>query len=425
MKETYRIIPVYTGDVSGVASALYELGGMVVIHDPSGCNSTYNTHDETRWYEKESLIFISGLSERDAILGNDDKLIADVVRAANELHPAFIALTNSPIPFMNGTDFEAIARVIEKQTDIPAFFAPANGMHDYTYGAGNAFAKLADFMKPKISRTDVRPDKKSDQSTAARSVNILGVTPLDFDAPGSVEIMEELLEANGFLVNCCLGMGDTAGSWRKAAFASVNLVVSSVGLQLAKKMEERFGIPYVVGTPIGAFAKPLLEEIEKADKSRKSVAAAPSLEKSIDFEPEGESPIILIGEAVTMKSLAMAIRLQCNAELLHLQPRVICPLEAGRELLGEKDRHVEGEEELEELLKELADNQDITVVADPLYRPILPSNAKFIPLSHEAFSGRCFRRERKCLVGMQPDALSEILESMKCSRKKRQEDVIE
>ena len=48
MRQAYRILPVYTGDVSGVCSALYELGGMVVMHDPSGCNSTYNTHDETR-----------------------------------------------------------------------------------------------------------------------------------------------------------------------------------------------------------------------------------------------------------------------------------------------------------------------------------------------------------------------------------------
>ena len=59
MKEAYRILPVCAGDVSGIASALYELGGMVVIHDPSGCNSTYNTHDEIRWYDQESYIFIS------------------------------------------------------------------------------------------------------------------------------------------------------------------------------------------------------------------------------------------------------------------------------------------------------------------------------------------------------------------------------
>lgn len=60
MRESYTILPVPAGDVSGIASALYELGGMVVIHDPSGCNSTYNTHDELRWYDKESDIFISG-----------------------------------------------------------------------------------------------------------------------------------------------------------------------------------------------------------------------------------------------------------------------------------------------------------------------------------------------------------------------------
>lgn len=29
------MIPVYTADVSGVCSALYELGGMTVMHDPS------------------------------------------------------------------------------------------------------------------------------------------------------------------------------------------------------------------------------------------------------------------------------------------------------------------------------------------------------------------------------------------------------
>ena len=69
MRQSYRIIPIYTADVSGVCSALYELGGMTVMHDPSGCNSTYNTHDEIRWYDQDSLIFISGLTEIDAIMG--------------------------------------------------------------------------------------------------------------------------------------------------------------------------------------------------------------------------------------------------------------------------------------------------------------------------------------------------------------------
>ena len=122
MKQVSVTLSTYTADVSGVCSALYELGGMVVIHDPSGCNSTYNTHDEPRWYDMDSLVFISGLSQMDAIMGNDDKFINDIVRAAKELKPRFIALVRTPIPLMTGTDFEGIARIIEKQTNPSLLF---------------------------------------------------------------------------------------------------------------------------------------------------------------------------------------------------------------------------------------------------------------------------------------------------------------
>ena len=97
MRRSYKIIPIYTADVSGVCSALYELGGMTVMHDPSGCNSTYNTHDEIRWYNQDSMIYISGLTEIDAVMGNDEKLIRDIEIAAEELKPKFIALAGSQI----------------------------------------------------------------------------------------------------------------------------------------------------------------------------------------------------------------------------------------------------------------------------------------------------------------------------------------
>ena len=143
MKQVSVTLSTYTADVSGVCSALYELGGMVVIHDPSGCNSTYNTHDEPRWYDMDSLVFISGLSQMDAIMGNDDKFINDIVRAAEELKPRFIALVRTPIPLMTGTDFEGIARIIEKQTQIPVFYFPTSGMHSYVSGAGMALETVA------------------------------------------------------------------------------------------------------------------------------------------------------------------------------------------------------------------------------------------------------------------------------------------
>jgi nitrogenase molybdenum-iron protein alpha/beta subunit len=401
------MIPVYTGDVSGVCSALYELGGMVVIHDPSGCNSTYNTHDETRWYDTDSMIYISGLAERDAILGNDDKFLRDVTAAAKELSPAFIALTNSPIPFMNGTDFGALAKIIEKRTNIPTFYVRANGMHDYTVGAGNAFAKLADYMQEPTAETESSGERKTNEPRIMKTtpneairVNILGLTPLDYDAPRSVETMQEILKNAGFSVHVCLGMGEKTANWKAAPNADVNLVVSSTGFALAQKMETKYGIPYVVGMPTGAFLEPLLSELKNAAATKKSTVAYqnPGNEKNIESEKNTEATkLVLIGEAVTMGSLAAATRMKYG-----ILTQVICPLETWEGLLFGGDCHTEGEEDLEQVLQELSSQYGaLTVAADPLYQPIVPENARFVALSHEAFSGRCFKRDRKNLVELQ------------------------
>ena len=61
MNQTAKIISIYAADTSGFCSALYEYGGMTVIHDASGCNSTYTTHDEPRWYDKDSMMYICSL----------------------------------------------------------------------------------------------------------------------------------------------------------------------------------------------------------------------------------------------------------------------------------------------------------------------------------------------------------------------------
>lgn len=203
MKRSYKIIPIYTADVSGVCSALYELGGMTVMHDPSGCNSTYNTHDEIRWYDQDSMIYISGLTEIDAVMGNDEKLIRDIEIAAEELKPKFIALAGSPIPYMNGTDFEAIAKILEQDLGIPAFSVPTNGMHDYVYGVGRALAEIAKRIEGK---REVTP----------KSVNLLGVTPLDFGPQEHVDALIQNVEQAGWKVLSTWAMGDTLENLARA-----------------------------------------------------------------------------------------------------------------------------------------------------------------------------------------------------------------
>ena len=144
MKQTNVWLPVYAADNSAVCSALYELGGLIVMHDASGCNSTYTTHDEPRWFDRPADVFITGLTEADAVLGNEQRMMDDIAAAAREVNPEFIAIAGTPIPMMMGCDYDGIARELESRTGVVSFGVDTNGTLDYVSGAGKAFVKLAE-----------------------------------------------------------------------------------------------------------------------------------------------------------------------------------------------------------------------------------------------------------------------------------------
>ena len=397
MRQAYRIIPIYTADVSGVCSALYELGGMTVMHDPSGCNSTYNTHDEIRWYDQDSLIFISGLTDIDAIMGNDEKFLRDIEDVAEELKPKFIALASSPIPFMNGTDFPGLARALTAETGIPAFSVPTSGMHDYVYGAGLALSEIARHF------TGAAEKRK-------RKLNLLGVTPLDFGPQPMVDAMKKRLEERGWEILSTWAMGDTLEELGRAGEAEVNLVVSSVGIPAANVLREKFGTPFLVGTPVEGYEDEISDALEKAAGSfyeafeykkenpaeKNGTQISGRQEELWKVTPDQviylrkkDSPlsgfiptpdITLIGEPVTMGSLAAAIEQKCGKKV-----QLLCPLEITEGLLRRGDEAIRGEEAMEEKLKTAR-----IIVADPLYRPICPESATFYEMPHIAFSGRIY-----------------------------------
>ena len=368
MKQTSKIISTYSADVFGVCSALFELGGMTVMHDASGCNSTYTTHDEPRWYDMESMVYISGLSELEAIMGDDEKLIGDIVAAAQELKPRFIALAGTPIPAMTGFDYEAAAMVIEERTGIPAFGFATTGMATYVQGASMALAAFARHFPEDVSKT------------ADRTVNILGLTPLDFSVNGTDKSIADWLQSRGWRVLSRWAMGSDLEELKQAGGAHINLVVSAAGLEAAKVLERRFGTPYVVGVPYGKdWSDALGDALELTEEI--------GLGMQPHSEPEGGG-IVVIGEGVTAVSLASAIEMATDRGV-----RVLCPTDCPAEVLRPKDRLCRFEEELEQALL----GAEI-VIADPLMEPICPKNARFVALPTEAFSGRIYREKIPNLV---------------------------
>ncbi len=438
----------YSSDLSGVCSALYELGGLLVMHDASGCNSTYATHDEPRWYGSDSLIFISGLREYDAILGNDEKYISDVVEAAAETHPTFIAVFGSPIAAMTGTDFKGVARVIEKRSGIPTLHFDTSGMHTYQAGMRQAFRALAERFvdeKPEpvtdhrdmdfdcnqgrcpydVMATRILEEQKQKRSEPHWKVNLLGLTPLDFSVVGNVEALLDWCADHHFDVVSSWAMnghqrdGTTAANAygeelsslaaiARSAEADVNLVLSSTALDAAKVLQERFGTPYVVGLPMGDAAcariADLLKEAALTGQS-KSLWETSAVEP--EATPASASRSLIIGEPVYAASLRWVLEQGASCALTGpvSEPassvRVLCPLEDPCGCLRDTDLQSWREPVTKAALAE-AD----VIYADPLYRNLLPAGSlestspkEFHDVPSENYSGRMYRDRIPVFLG--------------------------
>ena len=423
MRIVKRVLSTYSADNFGVCSALYELGGLVVMHDASGCNSTYNTHDEPRWYDMDSMVFISGLTEKDAIFGNDEVLVRNLCETAEKLSPKFVCICGGPLPHIIGTDFRAVAKAVSRRTGLPCFGIQTNGMDAYTSGAGEAYACLVDFMEnaePGSCRMARSGGDKGSETVTCRSemstgdeaacenssgeklkVNLLGATPLDFSLNGSVQAIQELLEEHGFAVRSTWAMGDTLENILSSGDADVNLVISATGFAAAKKMRERFGIPYVIGCPVGrAAAEKVVSQLRQAAGSKNSIGSST---QSHEENGADKYEILLIGEPVMMKSMAETLRAfgtlkfgedGCKEEK-EFSVRIISPMRGlPRDIAEGTDEIV-----LEDELREACRRADL-VIADPLYARLLPEEQdKFIKLPHVAYSGRFYEKEIPVLVG--------------------------
>lgn len=471
--QTHVFTSTYTADVSGVCSALYELGGMTVIHDPSGCNSTYSTHDEPRWFDTDSLMFVSGLDEMTAVLGDDNVLIDDVTHAVRDLKPRFVTLCSGSIPHIIAFDCKGVAHLLEKRTGVPMLPVTTTGNRSYVAGVGAALTEwVKRFADPTESPYRVAssgsPDCSANTLEGAAgpeccavkklngaadpgacgnesfSVNLLGVTPLDFSINGNVDAMRKVFEDAGIPVNCCAAMGESFDSLRHIFRASVNVVVSSCGRRLARYMEQTAGIPYVEGTPIGAYGAARLPElaIEAHEKkwassedalegasgsaltesgvgasgtAGKETAARPGSLRMLLAKKKGDSEgiclwkgnpaherwdvpdgqILIIGEEVFAQSLAAAIN-QLTPDCRHgLQAFAVWP---------DVD-HGFPEDVLAELIR-----KSRYIIGDPLYRTIPHDSTQntFVDFPHEAYSGRIFRDRIPVFIGKDYD-VAELL----------------
>lgn len=366
MEQLWITLPALAPDYSGVCSAMFDLGGICVIHDASGCTGNYTGYDEPRWYGSSSKIFCSGLREIDAVLGRDDKLIDNAIKAGAVINPTMYTVIGSPVPMVIGSDMKGIAFEIEERTGIPSFGFDTNGLGLYNKGVSMAMCEL------------IRRFTKNQEAKIPRGINILGTTPLDLSANHNADDLNEQIEQHGFRIVGRMMMGADIQQIEDLSKAEVNLVVTESGMESAKLLKRKFKIPYVVGMPLGN-EPDVWNALEKTLQDK---------EERVITDEGKEGNILIVGEQVLANSIRRAI-------LVKNQEAKVCVgsmLGLNREIAGVGDINIAGEESLVELL--YSGNYKV-LVGDPLMEDLLSedSDIRIVKLPHVALSSKLYWKE--------------------------------
>lgn len=375
-------LPPFAPDYSGVCSALYELGGMSVIHDAAGCTGNYTGFDEPRWYDNQRLVFCSGLRELDAVLGDDQKLINKVIMAAEDLKPEFITVLGSPVPMIIGSDFTGIAKEIENMTNVPSLGFDTTGLNYYDAGISQAYLQLA---KRFVEKCDVKEEK---------TVNILGATPLDYSANENITDLIALLEKNGYKVNASWSMHTSFEAIKQTAKAAMNIVISVAGLELAKYLEKHHQMPYIAYVPVGESGeRRLVEALQAGKQDAVEVACEAS---------DVQKRVLIVGEQILSNS--MRNYLKDEYQMNNVDVATFFKLD--KKLACQGDRQLDSELKFIKLLKE--DQYDV-IIGDPLFKQLVPSTSKaeFIALPHVAVSSRLYWHNSPRIMGAHMDKVME------------------
>ncbi len=349
-------LPPFSPDYSGVASALFELGGMLILHDASGCTGNYLGYDEPRWAEHSTVVYCSGLRHLDAILGNDGKLVDRTVDAARKMHPRFIAVIGSPVPMLVGCDYDGLAKEIEARTGIPTFGFDTTGLSFYDRGVVLACKALVDRY--------VEPAKE----IIPRSVNLLGLTPFDFGARGNAEAIRAWFVCHGWRVLSSMSMGTSLEEIALIPRASLNVALAECGMEIARYLQKTFGTPYVAGCPIGDGT--LME-------ARMEGKAFPIP------KPKSGRKVVVFGEQILSAMLRDELRRRGVEEV-----RVDVLYRADSSCMEKGDWNTWSEKEIRAIL---ASTDYTDVIADPLFRPLVrKEGARFHGLPSVAISSKVY-----------------------------------
>ena len=230
----YRYLPIPSSRM-GFLWAVTNIPGVAVLEfGPMGTTNFATRHME------EAPVYSTHISDSVLTFGDSAPLRRAVLELEERTAPRMIYVMQSAVTSIIGFDMESFCQ--EMQPEVQARLVPVtlSGLTgDYTLGLAEGMRSLVEeWVEPARQKKPV--------------FHVLGAAIDDTRIRPDVAEVTRLMEgAFGWTAGLILPCGASVNALQKAGEGSVSLVLRKEALPAARLLQERAGIPYVEGSPVG------------------------------------------------------------------------------------------------------------------------------------------------------------------------------
>lgn len=280
-----------------------------LVHGPIGCASyTWDIRGAyTSGPELYKSSFSTDMKELDIVFGGEKKLASALRELAAKYHPPAIFVYSTCIVGIIGDDITAVCKAASQELGIPVIPVKSEG---FKGNKSEGYKAACNALFQLIGTAD-------HESQSPLIVNLLG----EYNVAGDLWSIKPYFREMGIEVIATLTGDGRVDDIRRAHHANLNLVQCSGSMTyLAKKMEERYGIPYrkisffgledmasALVTTAEFFASDEMKERSEAIIQRELKRVGPQIEYHRS-RVEGRKAAIYMGGAAKAVSLVKAFR---------------------------------------------------------------------------------------------------------------------
>ena len=219
-----------------------------IVHGPVGCagSSWDKRGSQSSGPALYRLGFTTDLNEQDVIMGRGDKrLYHSILQVVKKHAPSAVFVYNTCVPAMEGDDIEAVCKMAQQKVDVPVIAIDAAGF----YGNKNLGNRIAgEVMVDKVIGTATPAPKPYFANGTVHDIALVG----EYNIAGELWHILPLLDQLGLRV-----LANLSGDCRfqrvtnHAPCRSVMLVCSRAQINVTRKLEEKYQIPWFEGSFYG------------------------------------------------------------------------------------------------------------------------------------------------------------------------------